>query len=283
MPDLQEILNQSVADVGTWMSEFLTKNLLTILLSLLGAVIAFFIGRWLARHIARRADHWFQRSKIDSTTAAFLSKAVYILLMGLAFIVALSVLGVPMNSFVALVGAGALAIGLALQDSLANLASGILLIVLKPYLAGDTVEIGKDHLSGQVESVEFFHTALRTADNSLLLVPNREVMGNSILNVTEMQWRRVDLEFGISYDDDLRAAKLLLLEIARADPRVLVEPPTRVAVKELGDNSVNLILQPYVAPSDYLSTKYDLIEQVKIRFDEAGISFPFPQRTVYLA
>ena len=273
MPNPQDLIAES--GLGSWVSDFFSNNFLTIVLTVLGAILVFFIGRWLARYLARLAGQWFTRSNIDETTSGYLAKLVYILLLISVVIVALSVLGVPMASFVAVLGASVLAIGLALQDSLSNLASGLLLIVLKPYVVTDVVEVGNGRVAGKVEAVDFFHTALRTVDNSLLLVPNREVMDNPILNFTEMQWRRVDLEFGISYDDDLRVAKQLLMEVALADSRVLTEPPIRVAVKELADNAVILILQPYVHPSDYLATKYDLTEQVKLRFDEAGLTFPF--------
>jgi small conductance mechanosensitive channel len=280
MPDQQEMLNQSLSDLGTSISNFFSNNLLTILLSILGALVILLIGRWLARYVSRLTSRWFAVRSVEPTVAKFLAKTVYIAVLAMALVVALSLLGVPMNSFIALLGASALAIGLALQSSLSNLASGLLLILLKPYSVGHVVEIGDKRLAGSVEAIDFFHTALRAPDNSLLLIPNSEVMGNPIINFTEIQWRRVDMEFGIGYDDDLLLAKQILHDVAKADPRVLDDPPVRVAVRELGENSVNLVLQPYVRPPDYLSSRFDLTEQVKLRFDEAGISFPFPQRTI---
>lgn len=282
MQNPQDLIMQALNDLGTWISTFFANNFLAIVLSAVLAILAFIVGRWIAKRLARLADAWLTRSDIDPTASTFLSKAVYIMLLGLVIIVSLSILGIPMNSFIAVLGAGALAIGLALQDSLSNLASGLLVIILRPYVVDQIVELGNDRVSGKVESVEFFHTALRTPDNSLLLVPNAEVMSNPILNFTEMQWRRVDLEFGIAYGDDLLKAKQILEEIANADERVLAEPPVRVAVKDLGENSVNLVMQPYVHPADYLTTRFDLTEKVKLRFDQEGISFPFPQRTIYV-
>lgn len=282
MQNPQDLIMQALNDIGTWISTFFANNFLAIVLSAVLAILAFIVGRWIAKRLARLADAWLTRSDIDPTASTFLSKAVYIMLLGLVIIVSLSILGIPMNSFIAVLGAGALAIGLALQDSLSNLASGLLVIILRPYVVDQIVELGNDRVSGKVESVEFFHTALRTPDNSLLLVPNAEVMSNPILNFTEMQWRRVDLEFGIAYGDDLLKAKQILEEIANADERVLAEPPVRVAVKDLGENSVNLVMQPYVHPADYLTTRFDLTEKVKLRFDQEGISFPFPQRTIYV-
>jgi small conductance mechanosensitive channel len=280
MPDQQEMLNQSLSELGTSISDFFSNNFMTILLSILGALVVVLIGRWLARYISRLISRWFEARNVELTVATFLAKAVYVAVLAMALVVALSLLGVPMNSFIALLGASALAIGLALQSSLSNLASGLLLILLKPYSVGHIVEIGDKRLAGSVEAIDFFHTALRAPDNSLLLIPNSEVMGNPIINFTEIQWRRVDLEFGISYDDDLLLAKQILYDVATSDPRVLDDPPVRVAVRELGENSVNLVLQPYVRPPDYLNSRFDLIEQVKLRFDEVGISFPFPQRTI---
>lgn len=282
MQNPQDLIMQALNDIGTWISTFFANNFLAIVLSAVLAILAFIVGRWIAKRLARLADAWLTRSDIDPTASTFLSKAVYIMLLGLVIIVSLSILGIPMNSFIAVLGAGALAIGLALQDSLSNLASGLLVIILRPYVVDQIVELGNDRVTGKVESVEFFHTALRTPDNSLLLVPNAEVMSNPILNFTEMQWRRVDLEFGIAYGDDLLKAKQILEEIANADERVLAEPPVRVAVKDLGENSVNLVMQPYVHPADYLTTRFDLTEKVKLRFDQEGISFPFPQRTIYV-
>lgn len=282
MPDVQELFGQAMNDMSGWLSDFFANNFFTIVLSILLAIGAFLVGRWIAKWLARLAARWLTRSHIDPTASHFLSRAIYIFLLGLVLIASLSILGIPMTSFIAVLGASVLAIGLALQDSLSNLASGLLVIILKPYVVKDIVELGEDRVSGQVESVEFFHTALRTPDNSLLLVPNAEVMSNPILNFTEMQWRRVDLEFGIGYSDDLLKAKRILEAIAREDDRVLDDPPLRVAVKDLGENSVNLVMQPYVHPADYLATRFDLTERVKLRFDEEGISFPFPQRTIYV-
>jgi small conductance mechanosensitive channel len=153
---------------------------------------------------------------------------------------------------------------------------------LHPYKDEDSIEVGEDRLSGTVDSVHFFHTVLRTVDNSRLLVPNAEVMGNPIINFTDLGWRRIDLEFRIGYDDDLRRAKQILDEIASGDARIQAEPATVIAVKALGENGVDLVFQPHVHPADYSDVKYALNEQVKMRFDDAGIALAAPQRVVRL-
>ncbi len=282
MPDPQQVVEQSASDLSAWVSQFFANNFLTIVVTLGVALLIFIVGRWLARYLSRLFARWLERSSVDATASGYLAKLFYIALLIMVVIAALSFLGVPMTSFVAVLGASVLAIGLALQDSMSNLAAGLLVIILKPYNVGNVVQIGDQRMNGTVEEVSFFHTTLRTIDNSLLLVPNNDVMANPILNYTELEWRRVDLEFGIGYDDDLLLAKQVLTDIATGDPRVLEEPTPRIAVKELADNSVVLIMQPYVVPADYLSVKYDLTERVKLRFDEVGITIPYPQRTIYV-
>lgn len=262
------------------LSDFASNRLPEFILRLLLIVVLFIVGRWLARWLGNAVERWLIRSRVDRTVADFLGKVIYI--SGLVFLVvaALTLLGVPTTSIVAVLGASTLAIGLALQDSLANLASGLLLIFLKPFKDGDFVTIGSGPVEGAVKHIEFFHTELATVDNRTLLVPNREVMDNPIVNYTNLAFRRIDLTFGIDYGDDIRKAKQILQEIVAGEPRILAEPEPRIAVGELGDSSVNLICQPYVVPSDYLAVKYELIERVKLRFDEEGVTIPFPQRVL---
>jgi small conductance mechanosensitive channel len=262
------------------LTDFASNRLPEFILRLLLIVVLFIVGRWLARWLGGTVERWLTRSRVDTTVASFLGKTVYI--TGLVFLVvaALTLLGVPTNSIVAVLGASTLAIGLALQDSLANLASGLLLIFLKPFKDGDFVAIGDGPVEGAVKHIEFFHTELAALDNRTLLVPNREVMDNPIVNYTNLAYRRIDLMFGIDYNDDLRKAKRILQEIIAAEPRILAEPQPRIAVGELGDSSVNLICQPCVKPADYLAVKYELIEKVKLRFDEEGVTIPYPQRVL---
>ena len=220
-------------------------------------------------------------NQADKTVVDFISKSVYVVTLVLAFIVALTWLGVPTTSIVAVLGASTLAIGLALQDSLSNLASGLLLIFLKPFVVGDYVQIGSDNNEGTVTHVRFFHTELNTGDNKVMLVPNSDVMSNQILNYTRHDHRRLDLVIGIGYDEDIRQAKAILTEIVTSDSRVLAEPAPRVAVNNLGESSIELMVRPFVRTANFDATRTDLLEQIKLRFDEAGIT-PNPQRAVRL-
>jgi len=201
-------------------------------------------------------------------------------LLVLVVIVALSYLGVPTTSLVAVLGAATLAIGLALQDSIANLAAGLSIIAMRPIGVGDYVEVSGQE--GFVAEVRLFHTLLTTRDNKSVYVPNKDVMGNNIINYSDAELIRLDLVYGISYSDDIGKAKRLLQQIVDNDERVAEQPPAIVAVKELADNSVNLIARPWVRVEDQPGVTFAVTEEVKLRFDQEGLSFPFPQREVHL-
>ena len=279
MPPIADLNQDGDQEFVNWLTSFTAEDLPILLARLIFSIVLFLIGRYLVMILVRVLRRNFERRGMDTLTIDFFGKALTILGIILVAIIALGNLGIPMTSLIAVLGASVLAIGLALQDSLANLASGLLIIMLRPYRDADSIEVGEDRLTGTVDSVHFFHTILRTPDNSLLLMPNREVMGNPIVNFTNLGWRRIDLEFSISYDDDLRRAKEVLEEIVAADPRIRLEPATTIAVSSLSENGVNLVCQPHVKPGDYASVKFDLNEQVKLRFDEAGITLAAP-RTV---
>jgi small conductance mechanosensitive channel len=252
----------------------------TLLWRILGVAVLLLVAHGIIRLISDRADKAMVRSNIDVTLQLFFSRLIRYGLYAVLAIIALTILGVPMTSVIAVVGASALAIGLALQDSLKNIASGILIILLKPYTVGQLVEIS-DRV-GTVLEVGIYHTRIRTADNRVMYVPNSNIMDDNIINFTDMDILRIDMVFGIGYDDDIRQARTILEEILAADERVLEDPPARIAVGELGDNSVNFVVQPYTLTENRLDLRYDVTEQVKLRFDEAGISIPFPQRDVHL-
>jgi len=268
-PDQQNIFAQLLT--------YITTNLPEVLLRLLGAALLLIAGRWLALRLSAVIARLLERNQADKTVVDFISKSVYVVTLVLAFIVALTWLGVPTTSIVAVLGASTLAIGLALQDSLSNLASGLLLIFLKPFVVGDYVQIGSDNNEGTVTHVRFFHTELNTGDNKVMLVPNSDVMSNQILNFTRRDHRRIDLAIGVGYDEDFRRAKAILTEIVSGDSRVLAQPAPRVAVNDLGETNVVLIARPFVRTSDFDATRADLLEQIKLRFDEAGIGLN-PQR-----
>lgn len=277
MPILTDLTQSGDQEFVNWLTSFRAEDLPLLLGRLLFSIIIFLVGRYLVTLLVRVVRRNLTRRGQSSLAVDFFDKALYITGLIIVGIIALGNMGIPMTSLIAVLGASALAIGLALQDSLSNLASGLLIIMLHPYRDADSIEVGGDRLTGTVDSVHFFHTILRTADNSLLLMPNREVMGNPIVNFTDLGWRRIDLQFSIGYDDDLRRAKEILQEIAAADPRIRTEPPTVIAVSSLGENGVALAFQPHVHPTDYGSVKYALTEQVKLRFDEAGIALAAPR------
>ena len=266
--------------ITDFFNRWTNSSLIEIVISAIVAILILIIGRWVARLLTTAFEKALQRTEVDETLVNFLRQIVYYSLLGVVFIIVLAYLGIPTTSLVAILGAVTLAIGFAMQDTLANLASGILIIFLKTYKVGDMVEIGDQF--GTVRAVGFFHTELRTPDSKLLLVPNSDVMDGNIINYSKMDWIRVDMTFGIGYDDDLRHAKKILHEIIAGDERITTDPPPIIGVQELGDNSVNLAVRPYVKLDDFLNVRFDIIEQVKLRFDEEGISIPYPQRDVHL-
>ncbi|RMG93555.1 MAG: mechanosensitive ion channel family protein [Chloroflexi bacterium] len=249
-------------------------------LKILGSVAIFVIGRWIALLLQRWFRHLLERAEVDATLVTFLGNLAYFGLLTVTIVAALSNLGIPTTSLVAILGAGTLAVGLALQDSLSSLASGLLLVVLRPYRVGDYVIIGG--VEGRVTAIQIFHTTLLTRDKRTIFVPNKEAVGSKIINYSREEWIRLDLVFGIGYEDDLRLAKQILMEIVSSDDRIAQDPKPVVAVQELGDSSVNLAVQPYVRERDMVAVRFDITEQVKLRFDAAGISIPFPQRDVHL-
>ena len=198
----------------------------------------------------------------------------------LSLIAALSKLGFQTTSFVAILGAAGLAVGLALQGSLANFASGVMLVIFHPFKVGDFIEAG--NATGVVDSIDIFNTIIKTPDNKVVIVPNSQITGSKIVNYSTEPIRRVDLVFGIGYDDDLRKAKAILEEILQANEKVLKEPAYTVAVSELADHSVNFVVRPFVKTEDYWGVYFELTEAVKLRFDKEGITIPYPQTEVHL-
>lgn len=247
---------------------------------ILGAIAIVFFGRLIVRWIARAIRLMLEKSNTDETLIKFLSSMTRITLMVVVYLAALNTLGVETTSFVAIIGAAGLAIGFALQGSLSNLAAGVMLIIFRPFKVGDYVEAGGT--AGTVEAVHIFHVILKTPDNKKVIVPNSKITGDSITNYSAQATRRVDMEFGIGYDDDIKKAKQILERLIAADERILKDPAPTVAVKELGDSSVNFAVRPWVNTADYWAVYFDFTEQVKLAFDAEGVSIPFPQTDVHL-
>ena len=249
-------------------------------LKLAAGLMVFLIGIRIAGWIANLTQRGLERAEVEPIATLFLRKAAYIVLLVVLVLTALAVIGVPMTSMFAVLGAAGLAIGLALKDSLSNIASGVMLVALKPFRVGDIVTINGE--TGKVMSVSIFQTCLRGADNQTIVLPNSLITSDSIINLTPDVMRRIELVIGIGYRDDIGTARGTALEVMKADPRVLQEPSPDVLVYELGDSAVNLGIRCHVANDDFFITKCELTERIKLAFDEAGISIPFPQRDMHM-
>lgn len=249
-------------------------------LNILAAVFIFIVGRWGARILSKFVESLFHRSKLDATLASFVKDIAYFGMMVFVVIAAVNKLGVETTSIVAVVGAAGLAVGLALQGSLANFAAGVVLIILKPFHVGDFVEAAG--VLGTVQEIRIFNTVLSSPDNRRVIVPNSKITNDNIVNFSAIPERRVDLIFGISYGDDMKKAKDVLMKILTDHPKVLKTPAPVVAVSELAESSVNLVCRPWVKPQDYWDVYFDVVEKGKVELEKAGITIPFPQRDVHL-
>ncbi len=259
--------------------EFVRTNGLQFVLNLVLAIVVYYIGKAITGVITRIIRRMLERAKVDGILVRFVSNIVYYVLLAVVAMAALDRLGVETTSLTAVLAAGSFAVGMALQGSLGNFAAGVMLIVFRPFKMGDFVEAGGT--AGVVEEISIFHTILRTPDNRRVIVPNSTVTGGTITNNSHNPTRRIDLVIGCGYGDDLLAVKSFLNDVIEEEPRILDDPEPTVAVSELGESSVNFIVRPWVQSSDYAAVKYDLIERIKLGFDQRGFNFPFPSRDVY--
>jgi len=265
------------------MEEMLDKiyQLLTVYgLKVLAAIAIFIIGRWVAKGVRKLVERMMTKGKVDPTLVTFASNMAYIGLLAFIVIAALGQLGIQTTSFIAILGAAGLAVGLALQGSLSNFAAGFLLIIFRPFKVGDLIEAAG--VFGVVEAIQIFTTQLKTADNKTVIIPNAKLTDDNIVNWTVKGTRRVDMVFGIGYDDDIDKARSLMTEIIAEDSRILEAPAPQISVSELADSSVNFVVRPWVKVEDYWGVHFDLTEKIKKAFDANGVSFPFPQRDVHL-
>lgn len=249
-------------------------------MNLLLAIIIYVVGRWIAKRIVGLVTRIMNARQLDQALVEFLTSIISVLLSFVVALIALEQMGVDTTSLLALLGAAGLAVGLALKDSLANFAAGVMLILFKPFKLGDFVEAGG--IAGVVERISVFSTQFKTPDNREIIVPNSGIYGGVITNYSAKSTRRVDLVIGIGYGDDIKKAQDILLEILSKDERVLKDPSAVVAVDELGDSSVNFVVRPWVNSADYWDVKWDLLATIKNTFDEQGISIPFPQQDVHM-
>lgn len=244
------------------------------------AIAIFVVGRWLAKAITRGVKHQLEKSSFDETLINFISTILYTILLILVVIAALNQLGIDTTSLLTVFAAASLAIGLALKDSLSNFASGVMIILFRPFKQGDFIEAAG--ISGVVEKISIFNTILRTGDNREIIVPNNQIYSGTITNYSAKETRRIDLVFGIGYDDDIRQAKALFERVVKADTRILTDPETTIAVAELADSSVNFVIRPWVKSADYWAVRFDLLENLKIACDKEGVSIPYPQSDVHM-
>ena len=245
------------------------------------AIVIFVVGKWLARKITNVVISILRKKDgVDETLIKFFENILYVLLLIVVALTALSRLGVETTSFFAILGAAGLAVGLALQGSLGNFASGVMIILFKPFKGGDVINAAG--VTGTVSEVSIFNTILITPDNQKVIIPNGAITSGSITNININPTRRVDLVVGIGYDDDIKKTKNTLHRIVEADERVLKENGITVAVSELADSSVNFVVRAWVNTPDYWNVKFDLTENIKITFDEEGISIPSPQQDIHL-
>jgi small conductance mechanosensitive channel len=254
--------------------------LATYWLQVVGAVVIFVVGRWLAKVISKLVASSMTKAKVEPTLTNFVKNLCHIALLTFVVIAALKKLGIPMTEFTVVVGAAGLAIGFALQGSLGNFAAGVMLVIFKPFKVGDFVELaGK---MGTVKEIQIFNTILNSPDNVQIIVPNGQVTGGNIMNFTVNGTRRIDLVVGVSYDDDLKKAHQVIENVILSDERILKEPAYTVAVSELGDSSVNFVVRPWVNSTDYWNVRFDITEKIKLALDKNDITIPYPQRDIHM-
>lgn len=260
------------------------KNLIELTklyaLNIFFAIVIFLAGKWIVNKIVLFFETIMTKTHaIDETLISFLKSIIYYTLLVLVILTAINKLGVNTTSFFAILGAAGLAVGLALKDSLANFAAGVMIIFFRPYKNKDSVIVAG--ISGVVEEIKIFNTQLKTGDNQTIIIPNSKIINDTIINVMNKPTRRVDLILSIGYDDDLQKAKQILLDIATNDNRVLKNEQISIGVSELAESSVNLFFKSWVKTKDYWDVKNDFLEKVKLEFDKAGITIPFPQQDVH--
>jgi small conductance mechanosensitive channel len=256
------------------------KEILAIYgIRVIAAIAIFIIGRWVAKGLRNLLRRIMKRNQVDETLISFVCNLAYVLLLAFVIVAAINKLGIQTTSFIAIIGAAGLAIGLALQGSLANFAAGVLMIIFRPIKVGDFIEGGGT--TGTVEEIQIFSTQLKSGDNKTIIVPNSKMLGGNIVNYSTKETRRVDMTFGIGYEDDIDKSRSVIQGIINKDERVLKDPAPLVVVSELADSSVNFTVRVWTKSGDYWGVFFDTTEAVKKQFDAEEISIPFPQQDVH--
>lgn len=278
--ELEKNIDNITKDITSYIPDNIVEILGSYAFSLVMALLIFIIGKWAVNKIVTLLGKVLRKVKgMDETLIKFLENIVYYALMIVVLLTALGKLGVETTSFLAILGAAGLAIGLALKDSLGNFASGVMIIMFKPFKVGDVVTAAG--VTGSVSEVGIFNSVFTTPDNQKIIIPNGAITSGSITNINANDTRRVDLVVGIGYEDDIKKTKDVLNDIISSHEKVLLDKGITVAVSELADSSVNFVLRIWVKTPDYWDVKFGLTEAIKLRFDEEGISIPFPQQDVH--
>ena len=248
-------------------------------INIIMALLIFLVGKFVVSIIAKVIGSVMKKARVDNILIEFISSIVKTVLLLFVVVASLNQLGVDTTSLIALIGAAGLAIGLSLQSTLQNLAAGVMLIIFRPFKDGDFIDAGG--VLGTVEKIQIFNTVMRTGDNREMIVPNGSIFGGTITNFSAKKTRRVDMVFGIGYDDDIRKAKEVIKSILDADDRVLKDPEPLIAVAELADSSVNFNVRPWCKSADYWDVYFDTHENIKLEFDKQNISIPYPQMDIH--
>ncbi len=249
-------------------------------INLLIALAIFVIGKWVAKMTQNTLEKILRKRKIDDVLVDFLGTIAGALVIVVVVIAAFDQLGIPATSFMAIIGAAGLAIGLAMKDSLSNFASGVMLILFRPFTKGDFIDAGG--VTGSVDEIRLVSTTLTTGDNKLITVPNALIYNSTITNFSAMETRRIDMVFGVGYDDDLKLVASVLAKICKEHPKVLDDPGTAIFITNLGDNSVDFAVRPWVKSADYGGVRAGILETAKLELEAAGCNFPYPQTDVHL-
>ena len=247
---------------------------------LLLALIVLFGGMWIVNRVVRGVSYGLEKRAVEPTLARFLTSLGNVVLKALLLISVASMIGIETTSFVAMLGAGGLAIGLALQGSLANFAGGVLVLMFRPYKVGDYIEA--QGVAGTVKQIEIFNTIINTPDNKTIIVPNGSISNGIITNYSRENTRRIDFVFGVSYNAAIAATREALQGVIAAEPRVLQDPAPVIVVSALGDSAVNFTVRVWVNSADYWGVYFEVMERAKLALDAAGIGIPFPQRDVHV-
>jgi len=254
--------------------------LISGVINLVVALAIFIVGKWIARMVQNTLEKLLRKREVDEVLVDFLGNIVFALVIIIAVVAAFDTLGIPATSFMAIIGAAGLAIGLALKDSLSNFASGVMLVLFRPFTKGNFIEAGG--ITGTVDEIRLVSTTLTTPDNKLITVPNAMMYTNAITNYSAKDTRRVDMVIGVGYNDDLKVAAGVLAKICQDHPLILDDPETNIFINNLGDSAVDFVVRPWVKSGDYWAVLADVLETAKVELEAAGCNIPYPQTDVHL-